>query len=62
MDPSWGDRQVHVTRPRCGTFVELVGEYRSATMDPEVTLREAVRSRVNESELRQELMDMCLSI
>ncbi len=58
----YAEQVVYASRVRTDTYLELVKEYREAAMEPEIPLAEALRSRVMDSEARQELVDLCPSL
>lgn len=59
---SYKDRAIYAYRTRCGTLVELGEEYREAGLHKKIPLREALHNRIMQSEIRQELIDLCPSI
>ncbi len=60
---NYHDQLVYCIRTRCGTFIELGEEYRKAGIDLDgIPLSEALRNRVKNSNISQELQDLCPSL
>ncbi len=64
--PYWLDRYtdqlVYAARVRMDSLLELAKEYREAGLDSNIPIGEALRSRIMDSEARQELVDLCPSL
>lgn len=56
------DQLVYAARVRTDLLLELAKEYRQAGLDPSIPLGEALRSRIMDSEARQELVDLSPSL
>ena len=65
-EPYWKftprDQWKYVARAKCGVFVGVGNEYREAVEDGSKPLRDAVESRIIDSGMRQELMDLSPSV
>ena len=55
------DQLQYTSEERLGVLFELGEEFRNAGLDPEISISEAVRSRVLDSQIIQELKDLCPS-
>ena len=59
---SYQDQVLYASHTRCAGLVELGREYRAAGVDGSIPLSEALRSRIMQSEIRQQLVDLCPSL
>lgn len=62
MFPHQNDQKIYVASARIGDYQEIVEWYRSAQLDTEKTLREAMSSIYTEAQNKQDLSDMCPSL
>ena len=60
--PKRTDQLVYTAAERFGVLFELGDEFRNAGLDESISIPEAVRSRVLDSQIIQELSDLCQSI
>lgn len=64
----WDNRKkeaLYCTQARCGTLMELGIQYRNVGVNvdsPPTTINDAVKNRVNNSDITQELKDLCPSV
>lgn len=59
---SYEEQVLYTSHIRCASLVELGREYRAAGADGSIPLSEALRSRIMQSEIRQQLVDLCPSL
>lgn len=59
--PRWKDQLQYTSAERFGVFHELGEEYRNAGLDEHISIPDSVRSRVLDSQIIQELKDLCPS-
>lgn len=57
----WNDQAQYTSAERFGVFHELGEEYRNAGLDEHISVPDSVRSRVLDSQIIQELKDLCPS-